>query len=330
MVNPREVTVVKHYIGLDWAQRNMAIARLTDKADKEVIDIPSDIDDLKLYLSELKGHKTLTFEESNPAQWLYTELRDSVDEIVVCDPYRNHLLKEGRKTDKTDALKLAKLLKAKMLKPIFHGTDEHIELRKLVSGYDDLIQSGVRLKNQRLALFRARGNQELKTDSELFVAGSLEARIEHYELEKSLFKEELSGLRKKFKQIRLLESVPGIGLIGAVTILSIVVDPHRFPDARNYISYCGLVKHDKMSGGRSYGKRTPRHSRRLKYIYKVAAMACVNASEKNSMNQYYNQLIKERSYPEYRARHNVARRIATLTYGVFKTGKAYKVENELK
>lgn len=46
-------------------------------------------------------------------------------------------------------------LKTNKLKPIFHGTEEHIELRKLVSGYEDLIQAGERLKNQRLALFRA-------------------------------------------------------------------------------------------------------------------------------------------------------------------------------
>ena len=315
-----------NYIGLDWAQRNMAIAGLTNKSEKEVIDIPADIDELKVYLNNLKGIKSLTFEESNPAQWLYTELRDCVDEIVVCDPYRNHLLKEGGKTDKTDALKLAKLLKSKMLKPVFHGTEKHIELRKLVSGYEDLIQSGVRLKNQRLALFRARGNNDLKTRSEHFVLDGLNSRIEHYELERKLYKQELSSLRESFPQIKHLESVPGIGLIGAITILSIVVDPSRFPDARNYVSYCGLVKHDKMSGGRSYGKRTPRHSRRLKAIYKMAAMACVNASDKNSMNQYYKSLMKDRAYPEHQARHNVARRIATLTYGVLKTGKAYKRE----
>jgi len=316
---------MEHYIGLDWAQRNMAIARLTGQSEKEVIDIPSDIDDLKLYLKSLKGFKSLTFEESSPAQWLYTELREFVDRIIVCDPYRNYLLKEGAKTDKTDALKLARLLKAGMVKPVFHGSEEHIELRKLVSGYEDLIQSGVRLKNQQKALYLAKGDGELTSEAEFFVNDGLNARIEHYELEKGLYKQEFSRLRKQYKPIKNLESIPGIGLIGAVTIFSTVVDPFRFPDAKTYVSYCGLIKHETMSGGRSYGYRTPRHSRRLKYIYKVAAIASVNASDKNSMKQYYNDLLKVRKYPEHQARHNVARRIATLTYGVLKTGKPYKI-----
>jgi len=94
-----------HYIGLDWAQRNMAIARMTKHANKIVsIDVKSDVGDLKVYLKQLNGKKIITFEESCPAQWLYTELRSCVDEIVVCDPYRNHLLKEGVKTDIADGV----------------------------------------------------------------------------------------------------------------------------------------------------------------------------------------------------------------------------------
>lgn len=60
----------------------------------------------------------------------------------------------------------------------------------------------------------------------------------------------------------------------------------------------------------------------------MAAMACANAGQKNSMNKYYKQLIKERDYPEHQARHNLARRIATLTYGVLKTKGKYKIDNK--
>jgi hypothetical protein len=57
----------KHFIAVDWAQRNMAIARMTDDSSKvHVIDVPSSIRELQLYLSRLKGKKILTFEESNP------------------------------------------------------------------------------------------------------------------------------------------------------------------------------------------------------------------------------------------------------------------------
>lgn len=76
-----------HYIAVDWAQRNMAIARMTGVANKiNVIDVPSDIKALKLYLGRLKGKKILTVEESTPSQWLYTELRGCVDEMICAIP----------------------------------------------------------------------------------------------------------------------------------------------------------------------------------------------------------------------------------------------------
>ncbi len=86
---------------------------------------------------------------------MYSELKDSVDELIVCDPLRNRLLSEGAKTDKIDAEKLVLLLRSGLLKPVFHSGDEFIYLRKIVSGYEDVVKRGVRVKNQRSALFRA-------------------------------------------------------------------------------------------------------------------------------------------------------------------------------
>ena len=138
-----------HFIAVDWAQKNMAIARSTRSVEKiTAIDVPADLLELKLYLKRLRGRKILVFEETTTSQWLYVELRSLVEEVVVCDPYRNRLLSEGPKTDKIDAIKLVQLLKAGLVKSVFHTADEFIYLRKIVSGYEDLVTSGVRLKNQ--------------------------------------------------------------------------------------------------------------------------------------------------------------------------------------
>lgn len=321
-----------HYIGLDWAKANMAIARMTNSSKETVVvDVKSDIKELQIFLKSLKGKKIITFEECNPAQWLYTELRPFVDDILVCDPYRNHLLKEGGKNDKIDAQKLVRLLKADLLKPVFHCTDDFIYLRKLVSGYDDLIKCGVKFKNQRSALFHARGldvGEDLETPYEKFVLEGLNEGITYYEDRRKLFIQEFSKARKKFGVIRNLESIPGIGIIGAVTIAAVVVDATRFSHKNQFLSYCGLVKHDVMSGGRSYGKRIPRHSRRLKSVFKTAALSSIH--ERNSDNTfqcYYQELIKK--HPEHHARQTVARRIAVIAIGVMKTGEIFDA-NKIK
>ena len=73
------------------------------------------------FLRGLSGTLHVTFEEGTQAHWLYDLVRPLVAELVVCNPRRNHLLKEGSKSDKVDASKLAELLRAGLLKPIYHG-----------------------------------------------------------------------------------------------------------------------------------------------------------------------------------------------------------------
>jgi len=99
----------------------MAIARSSPKSKHvRTLDVPSELRDLKDYLSNLKGSKILTIEECPAAQWLYVELLDYVDKILICDPYRNRLLSDGAKNDVLDAEKLCLLLRNGLLKEVYH------------------------------------------------------------------------------------------------------------------------------------------------------------------------------------------------------------------
>jgi hypothetical protein len=308
----------------------MAIARMTARSPKiDVIDVPTDLKELQIYLSRLKGKKTLTFEETTCSQWLYTELKEHVDEILVCDPYRNHLLKEGPKSDKIDASKMVQLLRAGLLKPVFHSGDQFIYLRKLVSGYIDLVKSGVRLKNQRAALFRGNGilpgkSSKLEHPAEQFVLEGLDRSIKSFAEEKKRYEGEISKLSKKHKILRNLQSIPGIGEIGAIKIASRVVDPGRFDSKGDFLSYCGLIRLEKMSGGRSYGKKSSRYCPLLKDVFKFAALNASQDRTNTSFKHYYEYLTQEKNYPTHNARNSVARRIAILTWGVLKSGKPFQ------
>ncbi|HEY6372906.1 MAG TPA: hypothetical protein VIX37_20175 [Candidatus Sulfotelmatobacter sp.] len=56
----------------------------------------------------------MTREEGTWAAWLY-DLQPQVQHMVVCNRRRNALLKEGSKSDKVDARKLADLSRTGML-----------------------------------------------------------------------------------------------------------------------------------------------------------------------------------------------------------------------
>lgn len=322
--------IYDHYIAIDWAIKNMAIARMTKKSNKiSAIDVPADVAEVKVYLKSLKGSKILTIEETTTSQWLFTELKDSVDRIVICDPHRNRLLSEGAKTDKIDAEKLVRLLKASLLKEVYHSTDKFLYLRRVVSGYEDLIKAGVRLKNQKSSLLRACGmdkNEKIKGQcfqGEQFVLECLDRQIVSYETEKKSYENEFKVLAKKHPEIRHQKSLPGIGDINAVKIVARVVSPERFANKGRYLSYSGLIKHEKISGQKSYGKRNPRYCRQLKGVYKTGVNAAIGGN--NPINDYYEYLISEKGEAPYNARNKACRRLATLSLGVFKSGKNYQI-----
>lgn len=317
-----------HYIAFDWAQKIVAVARMSAKGKRiQCFETEASTKELRVYLKSLSGKKILTIEESSTSQWLYTEFRDSVDELIICEPRRNRLLQEGAKNDKIDAQKLVRLLKADLLKPVFHSADEFIYLRKLVSGYKALVKAGVRSKNQRSALFIANGldkkMHELVNDSEKFVLTGLDRSIELYQEEKQRYEREFARLKKEHKLINSLCSIPGVGKINAVHIAAIVVDPRRFPNRKNFLSYCGLVKHVKMSGGNSYGKRTPHFNRVMKTILKTAALVNIYSCKSNHFNSYHEYLMREKNYADFNARHAVARRIGVIIFGVLKTQEKF-------
>lgn len=307
-----------HFVSIDWSQRTMAVAHLTREGRKPtVFERRAVLRDLKQYLCSLRGRTVLTFEETTTAQWLYLELCDSVQRIIICDPIHNRWLCHGPKTDRIDADKLCLLLRSGLLKEVFHSADELYELRSLVSAYDDIVRSGVRVLNQQSALERGHRDQGKNAS---FILEHLNKNIEIYRETKEHYETKFKTLARHNKPVKLLLPISGIGTIGAVKIIATVIDPKRFATRGHFLSYCGLVKHEKLSGGRSYGRRKSRYNHTLKAVYKTAAMAALRG--KNPIREYYDYLLGK-GVAEHNARHAVARYIARITYGILKTGTHY-------
>ena len=87
------------------------------------------------FLKGLRGSLHVTFEEGTWAAWLYDLIKPHVTELVVCNPRRNALLKEGSKSDRIDARKLAELLRSNMLRSVYHGEQGVRKLKELARSY---------------------------------------------------------------------------------------------------------------------------------------------------------------------------------------------------
>jgi hypothetical protein len=77
-----------------------------------------------------------------------------VHQVLVCNPRRNALLKEGNKSDKIDAQKLANLLCTGMLRPVYHGEHGLRTLRELARSYQTISKDLIRVMNRVKAVYR--------------------------------------------------------------------------------------------------------------------------------------------------------------------------------
>src|SRR5438270_10817922 len=110
------------YIGLDVHQATICVA-VMDAKGKVVMEsiLETKATTILEFFAGLRGTLSVTFEEGTWAAWLYDLLKPHVDKLVVCNPRKNALLKDGNKSDRIDARKLAELLRLDNLKPVYHG-----------------------------------------------------------------------------------------------------------------------------------------------------------------------------------------------------------------
>src|SRR6201988_85606 len=107
------------------------------------------------FIQGLHGPLSLTSEEGTSAAWLHDLLKPHVSRLVVCDPRKNALLKDGNKSDRIDARKLAELLRGNQLKPVYHGETGVRMLRELSRSYLTIVKDLSRVMNRLKAVYRS-------------------------------------------------------------------------------------------------------------------------------------------------------------------------------
>src|SRR5579864_3090933 len=106
-LSPEEATHMSRdikYIGMDVHKEAIVIAVL-NHSGKQVMEsiVETQAGSILQFIHGLQGELHVTWEEGTWAAWLYDLLKPQVARVLVCDPRRNALLKEGNKSDKVDA-----------------------------------------------------------------------------------------------------------------------------------------------------------------------------------------------------------------------------------
>ena len=326
---------MKYYIGLD-AHSTTSTFAVVDENGQCVLreTVKTAEKSLVHVINRVQGERHMTFEESSISQWLYVHLKDTVDNLLICNP-TYVAKKQGAKTDFRDALHLAQELRTNHLQPVFHDTSHWMEIRTTVSGYLDIVEEIVRFKNRLKALFRAEAIRtdensfyknklrvkELKNPSARFVAEKLFHQIEFLESEKEKYKELFERNRKKYKPIRNLMTIPGISIIRANIIAAVVCQPARFENKHKFWGYCMLVRHIQISGGKIYGNKRFFGRRELRNVF-IGAAENVMRLDGELRDRY--DALRAKGVEHKGAKLNLARQIASIALCLLKNNDRYK------
>jgi transposase len=307
------------------------------------------------FIGGMRGTLHVTFEEGTHSAWLYDLLVRRVARLVVCNPRKNALLKSGNKSDAIDARKLAELLRADMLSPVYHGEKSAQEVQHLARSYTMLTEDTTRVMGRLKAVFRSHAipcagkklygrkhrDQYL---SELGVGG-LRRRAEClYEELEALQKLRRQAKRdmilecRKYPESKLLCSVPFLGPVRAAVLIGRVQTPHRFRTKRQFWAYCGLALEMRDSGeyrmvdGQVERRKKPaqirglnwNHNHELKNLFKAAATSASACD--GVFREFYLGLLKKNMQPEM-ARLTLARKIAAIALKIWKKGEAFNAEH---
>ena len=338
------------YIGMDAHSSTSTLVTVDcEGRELERIELLTNEKELSIYFKHLrekwgKRRLCLTIEEMSLSRWLYSFLAPIVDEMMVCNPlYITR--KTQKKNDYIDAAHLAQQLRTNNLVGVFH--DEHnkfMDLRVLVSSYQDIVNSIVKAKSQFKAIYLREGKRQqgqtvfgqenpeeiLGSEVHRFSAKAHFDHLQKLDEIKERYLERFEKNKKEFSVIKNLSTIPGIGIVRANFIAAIVCDGRRFKNKHHFWSYCGLVSHDQVSAGKSYGMKKSRGIRALKSLFINAAQNLISISQSQYGQQLYEQYEKKNPNNDKIIRRNIARKIAAIALVVMKKDEPFKQFHELK
>ena len=120
-----------------------------------------------------------------------------------------------------------------------------------------------------------------------------------------------------------LHTIPGIGIIGAATILAEIGDINRFKSSSALVAFAGIDPTVRQSGefSNTHNHMSKRGSPYLRHAIFLAATTC--SFHNSPLNAYYKKK-REQGKHHLTATGAVARKLTTVIYAVLRDGKPYE------
>lgn len=263
------------FVGLDVHQETIAVAVAgVDSEVRTLGTIRNEPDDIARLMHRLgPADKLFCCYEAGPCG--YTVQRQLQRLKISCQVVAPSLIpmKPGDrvKTDRRDALKLARLLRSGDLTPVWVPDEEHEALRDLTRARETAVQDQTRARHRisklllRLGIYRPEGlsawskrhhqwlrrvrlahlAQQIVLEELLQALDQTEQRVAR--LTQAL--EQMAASSAHAAVISALQALRGVAMVTAVSLVAELGDLTRFRKARQAMGYVAVVPRERSSGG---------------------------------------------------------------------------------
>lgn len=334
-----------HYIGLDVHKKT--ISYCVKEADGMILEegrINATRTDLAQFADRMPRPCVIGLEATLFTGWIYDFLRPRADEIKVGHSYMLKAICAGKKkNDRVDAQKVSDALRCNWFPQSYMPEPQVRHLRTTLRYRNMLVREEVRMKNKTAGLLMQAGAEynkkrlhgkkyfaDLMNDLD-YIPETVKALARQSHESAQYFHQAQAQLAKALatnpllaRRIDRLQSIPGVGQITALTWALEIDDPHRFKNAKQAMSYCGLCSAQIESGGKT--RRAPLSKQRNKYLQSTIIEAAHLAKIHNpQLDAVYEKTLAKRSNKNEAAIETARKLVKYLMY-VDKTGKRFQLK----
>lgn len=264
------------HVGMDTSVREIVCGVLQPGREVPAVErIPNDEESVRRLIGKLGDRRFLSVcYEAGPSGYELHRLITSMG--VACQVIAPSLIPKGAsdrvKTDRRDAVRLALALRAGMLTAVRVPSPAEEAVRDMVRARGDLMDDRKRMQQRLNALLLRHGRtwrggakwtlaHRLWVDQQRFDEPALQEAVDAYrgglearEAELRAAEARLSawaGREPLAAGVARLSAYRGIAELTALTLAAEVVDWHRFPTARAFMGFTGLIPSEYSSGSRT-------------------------------------------------------------------------------
>jgi transposase len=268
-------------------------------------------------------------------RWVTTLLEASGMQVHIAHPRKMQLIaKSTKKTDVEDARVLAQLLASGYFPEAHKSSEEIYQLRLLLRERAFIIRQRTSIKNQIHGIATTQGlhlihsgnplfkrGKQAIMESDNFVLKQLHHVIDDMDARILPFDTALHEALAQHTTAQLLMSVPGVGVITALTIVAEVDGFERFASPQKLASFAGLVPRQRSSGNVvKYGAITHAGSAPLRTVLVETAMR-IRGNNAPELFAHIQRLCT-RTSPK-KARVALARKLLCIMWHMVKTQTPY-------